>query len=321
MAATLPAPAGQGASGAVRAAITLRRHQWLSTLGAAARTPRGIVGLVLTGFVVLTAAIGPFVAPYSSTAFVTASFSTPSGQTLLGGDVLGRDVLSRVLDGGWELLLMALAATAFGIIVGGAAGVSAAYLRGRSDGFIMRTVDVILAFPQLVFALLLVSIIGPKLWLIVIAVGFSHAPAVARVLRSATLDISERDYVKSAELQGVRPARVMAREILPNLVSPLMVETGLRLTYSIVIMAGLSFLGFGQQPPAPNWGTMINENRIGLTVNPWGVIVPAVLIAVLTIGTNTFTDAIARVAIGVDRQPEEAALIDDIGLRKTLESA
>jgi peptide/nickel transport system permease protein len=318
MAATLPAPAP---ADALRPASKLRRHQWLSTLGAAARTRRGVIGLVLTVFVVLIAAVGPFVAPYSSTNFVTSSFATPTGQFLLGGDDLGRDVLSRVLDGGWQLLLMAVTATAFGIIVGAAAGMSAAYLRGRSDGLIMRTVDVILAFPQLVFALLLVSIIGPKLWLIVIAVGLSHAPAVARVLRSATLDISERDYVKSAELQGVRPARIMGREILPNLISPLMVETGLRLTYSIVIMAGLSFLGFGQQPPAPNWGTMINENRIGLTVNPWAVIVPAALIAVLTIGTNTFTDAIARVAIGVERKPEEAALIDDIGPRRTLESA
>src|SRR5258708_17729937 len=120
----------------------------------------------------------------------------------------------------------------------------------------MRTVDVIFAFPQLVFALLLLSILGPKLWLIVLAVGITHAPAVARVLRSGTLDISERDYVKVAELQGMRPARVMGREILPNLISPLMVEAGLRLTYSIVIMAGLSFLGFGQQPPAANWGLM-----------------------------------------------------------------
>jgi peptide/nickel transport system permease protein len=300
-------------AGSVRAG-RLRRHQWLVTLGAAARTRRGLTGLVLTGFVVLTAAIGPFVAPYAPTAFQTTDFAPPTGQFLLGGDDLGRDVLSRVLDGGWVLLLMAAAATAFGIIAGAAAGVSAAYLRGRTDGLIMRSVDVILAFPQLVFALLLVSIIGPKLWLIIVAVGFSHAPAVARVLRSATLDVSERDFVKSAELQGVGPARIMRREILPNLISPLMVETGLRLTYSIVIMAGLSFLGFGQQPPAPNWGTMINENRIGLTVNPWGVIVPAVLIAVLTIGTNTFTDAIARVAIGVERPPEEAALIDDLGL-------
>ena len=196
---------------------------------------------------------------------------------------------------------MAVAATAIGIVLGAAAGISAAYLRGAPDGIIMRSVDVILSFPQLVFALLLLSLLGPKSWLIVVAVGVSHAPAVARVIRSATLDVAERDYVKVAELQGMRPVKVMAREILPNLISPLMVEAGLRLTYSIVIMAGLAFLGFGQPPPTANWGTMINENRVGLPLNPWAVIAPAVLIALLTIGTNTFTDAVARVAIGVDR--------------------
>lgn len=291
-----------------------RRHrsQWLSTLWAAAKTKRGAIGLGLAGAIVLIAVIGPVVEPYSSTAFVTTPYSSPSAQFLLGGDSLGRDVLSRVLDGGWVLLIMAALATAFGVIVGAAAGISAAYLRGKADGLIMRTVDVLLAFPSLVFALLLVSLIGPKLWLIVLAVGFTHAPAVARVMRSATLDISERDYVKAVELQGVKPAKVMRSEILPNLISPLMVETGLRLTYSIVLMASLSFLGFGQPPPAPNWGSMIQTNRIGLSSNPWGVIVPAALIALLTIGMNTFTDAVARVAIGVERKPEEAVLVDDL---------
>ena len=290
------------------------RHPWLSVLRTAVRTPRGAVGLGLALLVVLVAIIGPFVAPHSPDALMTLTFAKPSGNFPLGSDFLGRDVLSRVLNGGWALLLMAAAATALGIVVGAAAGISAAYRRGRADGFIMRTVDVILAFPQLVFALLLVSVLGPRLWLIVIAVGLSHAPAVARVIRSATLDVTERDFVKVVELQGMRPAKVMAKEILPNLISPLMVEAGLRLTYSIVIMAGLSFLGFGQQPPAANWGLMINENRIGLQLNPWAVIVPAALIALLTIGTNTFTDAVARVTLGVDRRPEEAALTDDLGL-------
>jgi peptide/nickel transport system permease protein len=293
------------------------RHPWLAVLLAAAKTPRGAVGLVLAAIVVLIAIIGPFVAAHGPDALLTVAFGMPSGRYPLGSDFLGRDVLSRVLNGGWTLLLMAAAATAFGIIVGTAAGVSAAYQRGRADGFIMRTVDVILAFPQLVFALLLVSLIGPKLWLIVFAVGLSHAPAVARVMRSATLDITERDFVKVVELQGMRSAKVMGKEILPNLISPLMVEAGLRLTYSIVIMAGLSFLGFGQQPPAANWGLMINENRIGMQLNPWSVIVPAALIALLTIGTNTFTDAVARVTLGVERRPEEAVLTDDIGLGRT----
>jgi len=282
-------------------------------LGAVIRTRRGALGLLLAGSVVLVAAIGPFVAPYSPDQSVTFPFAGPSGQYLLGSDMLGRDVLSRVLAGGWELLLMALAATVFGVIIGAAAGVSAAYLRGRVDGLIMRTVDVFLAFPQLVFALLLVSIVGPKIWLIVVAVGFTHAPAVARVLRSAALEISERDYVKSIELQGVRPAKVMSSEILPNLVSPLMVESGLRFTYSIVMMAGLAFLGFGLPPPAPSWGYMIQENRIGLSLNVWAVAVPVILIALLTIGINTFTDAVSRVAIGVESRPDES-LIDDTAM-------
>jgi peptide/nickel transport system permease protein len=277
------------------------------------RTPRGATGLGLAGLVVAVAVIGPLVTPQSPEALLTFPFAKPSGRFLLGADFLGRDVLSRVLDGGWLLLLMAVSATVLGIAAGAAAGISAAYLRGRRDGLIMRTVDVILAFPQLVFALLLLSILGPKLWLIVLAVGLTHAPAVARVLRAATLDVCERDFVKVAELQGMRPAAVMTKEILPSLSTPLMVEAGLRLTYSIIIMAGLAFLGFGQPPPSPSWGTMINENRAGLALNPWAVIIPALLIALLTVGTNLLTDAVGRAALGVDRKPEEAALADELG--------
>ena len=265
----------------------------------------------------LVAVIGPAVAPHSSTAFATVPYSTPTGQFLLGGDTLGRDVLSRVLTGGWLLLLMALVSTAIGVVLGATAGISAAYLRGKTDGLIMRTVDIILAFPALVFTLLLVSISGPSLWLVVLAVGFAHAPAVARVIRAATLDISERDFVRSVELLGVKATKIMRSEILPNLISPLMVETGLRLTYSIVLIAGLNFLGFGQPPPASNWGYMIQENRLGLSSNPWAVVVPAALIALLTIGTNTFSDAIARVTIGVERRPEELALVEDFNSRTT----
>jgi peptide/nickel transport system permease protein len=291
---------------------TAGRRAARSALVQAARTPRGIAGLSLTCLVVLVAVIGPFVAPHAPDAFQSVAFAKPSGAFTLGTDTLGRDVLSRVLAGGWVLLVMATGATIVGVAVGAAAGVSAAYLRGVTDGLIMRSVDVILAFPSLVFVLLLVSIIGPKLWLITLAVGFTHAPAVARVLRSATLDVSERDYVKVVELQGMRPAKVMRTELLPNLISPLMVELGLRLTYSIVLISGLSFLGFGQSPPAPNWGYMIQEDRLGLGLNPWAVVAPACLIAVLTIGTNTFTDAVARVVIGVERETDDLALANVI---------
>ncbi|MEI7631676.1 MAG: ABC transporter permease subunit, partial [Actinomycetes bacterium] len=140
-------------------------------------------------------------------------------------------------------------------------------------------------------------------------VALGHAPQVARVIRAAALDVSERPYVRAVEIQGVPRRKVMYSEILPNLVTPLMVEAGLRMTYSIVVMAGLAFLGFGQAPPDPNWGIMINENRVGLQSNPWAVVVPALLISLLTIGTNTFTDAVARVAIGVERQPVELTTV------------
>jgi peptide/nickel transport system permease protein len=285
-----------------------RRREWAAVLSRAVRTPRGAWGLAIVGVVVLVAAIGPAVAPYPSTAFVTAPFANPSGKFPLGGDTLGRDVLSRTLDGGWELLLMAAIATLLGVLAGAICGVCAAYFGGGWDTLIMRVVDIVLAFPQLVFALLLVSVLGPKIWLIVLAVGISHAPQVARVTRAAALDVCERDFVRAAQILGMPSRRVLRREVLPNLTSVLMVELGLRLTYSILVIAGLSFLGFGLQPPAASWGLMINENRIGLVANPWGVLAPTLLIAALTIGMNTLTDAIARASLGVGRQADDALL-------------
>ncbi len=298
-------PGTPGGGVTVSAAGGGQRREFVTVLSRAVRTPRGAVGLAIGGLVVLVAALGPLFAPHSATAFVTVPFAQPSRNALLGGDTLGRDVLSRTLDGGWQLLAMAAAATALGVLVGAAIGVAAAYFGGWWDSVLMRAVDVVLAFPQLVFALLLVSVLGPRIWLIVVAVGVSHAPQVARVTRAAALDICERDFVKAMQILGIGPRKIITREVLPNLTSVLMVEVGLRMTYSILVIAGLSFLGFGLQPPAPSWGMMINENRIGLIGNPWGVVAPAILIALLTIGMNTFTDAVAQASLGVGRRLED----------------
>src|ERR1700733_10685963 len=274
-----------------------RRPEAVVILGRAVRTPRGATGLVIAGCVILTAAIGPAVAPYSATQFVTSPFARASRAAWLGGDVLGRDVLTRTLDGGWELLAMAAVATALGVIVG--------------------AVLVILAFPQLVFALLLVSILGPKIWLIVLAVAISHAPQVARVARAAALDISERDFVKAMQILGIPGRRIIRRDVLPNLTSVLMVEIGLRLTYSMLIIAGLSFLGFGLQPPTASWGLMINENRVGMIANPWGVLMPAILIALFTIGVNTFTASVARASLGVGGRATEPDPVLELAVEGT----
>jgi peptide/nickel transport system permease protein len=290
---------------AAPAAAARRRRGGRGGMGAimrqALRTKRGAVGLALVIVVVLFAVLGPFVAPHSPDALITVPLSDPSAHAWLGGDFLGRDVWSRLLDGGWALLLLAVLATLLGLAAGTAIGVTAGLVQGRWDAVLMRLVDVGLAFPQIVFALLLVSVAGPRPWLVVVAVGLSHMPQVARVTRAATLDVAEQDFVKVAESNGVSRWRIIVFEIVPNLVSVLMVELGLRLTFSITLIAGLTFIGFGLRPPAPNWGVMINENRIGLTLNPWGVLAPIILIAVLTIGMNLLTDAFASAAIGVDR--------------------
>ena len=237
----------------------------------ALRTARGRVGLGLTLVVVLIAFGGPLVGSASPNAFTTAPYQPPGGiGGVLGGDSLGRDVLARVLDGGWLLLLLSVIATVLAVAVGSVAGVVAAYRRGKVDGLIMRSVDVLLAMPQLVLVLLFLSVIGNKLWLLVLAVALAQAPQVARVAYASAQDVCERDFVKVVAMWGMPPRTVILRHVLPSLTTPLAVEAGLRLGFSIILISGLNFLGFGAQPPNPSWGVMVNENRLGLASNPVG---------------------------------------------------
>jgi peptide/nickel transport system permease protein len=258
------------------------------------------VGLLLV--ILLLALIGPFVAPHSPDAVVGLPAAGPSGSFPLGTDYLGHDVLSRVLWGGRSVLWMAFSAATLGVVVGAAIGVLAAYTHKIADDLLMRGMDVILAFPQVVFVLLFVSLLGPKLGLIVVLVAIAWVPQVARVVRGITSDIVHREFIESAELIGLPRRQVMLKEILPNVTTPLMVEYGLRLTWSIALIAAISFLGFGIQPPNADWGLMINENRNVLTLQPWAVIVPAVCIALFAIGTNLIAEGIARAIAGVDRR-------------------
>jgi peptide/nickel transport system permease protein len=286
----------------VAAPSRLRQRQWLATLAVALKLARTRIGLAIVTVIVLIAIFGPLLAPHSPTAFVGIPNSGPSSHALFGTDQLGRDVWSRFLHGGLTLLGLSVASTALGLILGLVVGLAAAYAAGVVDDALMRTADVFLAFPQIVFALLLVSALGPKVWLIIVTVGISHAPRVARVMRGAALQVVERDFVKAAEAVGEKRSRILFNELLPNVTSPLMVEIGLRLTYSIGLVAGISFLGLGLQPPHSDWGLMVNENRLDITIQPWAVALPVLAIALLTVGTNLVTDGIARAAIGIDRK-------------------
>lgn len=274
----------------------------MTTIRRAFAYPQTVIGAVLTGLIVLLALLGPLLAPHTPTEFVGAPLSGPTGDALLGADQLGRDVLSRVLAGGRSVLWMSIAAAVLGVALGVALGLVAGYVRGRADAVTMRALDVVIAFPQLVLVLLFVSLLGAKEWLIVVLTAVAWAPGVARVTRGITLETVDREFVQAAEVLGYSRRSILFGEILPNLTTPLMVELGLRLTWSIALIAGLSFLGLGIQPPAADWGLMINENRNGLTVQPWGVVAPVICIAVFTIGTNLIAEGIARTMAGIDRK-------------------
>ena len=278
-----------------------QRPPWVVLLAGAWRQGRTKIGLALVVLLVGCALIGPFFAPYSPTEFVGPPYEKPSADSPLGTDNLGRDVLSRFLWGGRSILALAVLSTLLGVVLGVAVGLVAAYARNALDDVLMRAMDVILAFPQIVLALVAVATVGPKLWLLVLVVGFTTAPRVARVVRGAALDVVERDFVRAAEGIGVPRTKILFGEVLPNVTSPLVVETSLRLTFSIALISALSFLGFGLQPPAADWGLMINENRLGLEIQPWGVVMPVIAIGLLTIGTSLVGDGFSRASIGIER--------------------
>ena len=255
---------------------------------------RFTVGLAVTVLVVLFALLGPLLAPHGQNDVVGLPFASKG---FLGTDYLGQDVWSRLLYGGRTLLLIALLSTVLGMVVGIAIGVVAAYAGGWWDEVIMRLNDVTLAFPQILLSLVvLTSVNQPEAWMIVVLVGISHAPRVARVARGVALGLVSRDFVHAAEALGERRSRVILAEVLPNMNAPLLAEAGLRLTYSITVIAGLGFLGFSTDPGAANWGEMINENRLALSTQTWAVLAPVLVIGLFCVGTNLMADGVAQVS-------------------------
>ena len=262
----------------LRRAISVKRLFW----GA-------IITIVVIGFAI----IGPVLAPHGENEIVGAPFSKDVG--LFGTDYLGQDVLSRVMYGGKLILLISVLGTALGMIVGTMIGVVAAYAGGWWDEVIMRLNDVTLAFPQILLALVVLTAVDePKWWMIVLLIGLSHAPRVARLARGVALGIVSRDFVIAAEALGEKRSRVILAEVLPNMNAPLLAEAGLRLTYSIGLVAGLGFLGFASDPNAADWGQMINENRLAMSSQSWAVLAPVFIIGLFTVGTNLMADGLAQ---------------------------
>jgi len=268
----------------------------------ALRMRRSQVGLALLVVIVAIAVFGPLATRYSPTQFVGLSFAHPSAKNWLGTDYLGRDVWSRFLAGGRTLVVLSLLSTLLGVGAGTLVGVVAGYSLRVADEVLMRFMDLVLAFPPIVLALMCVAIVGPAGWLIVLVVGISHMPQTARVMRAAVAQVRDLDFIKYAESVGLSRGRMLREQVLPNVVAPLTVEFGLRLTFSIGLIASLDYLGLGVQPPNPDWGLMIQENQSGLNVSPWPVLIAVLAIAVLTVGSNLVTDGFGRAAAGIDRR-------------------
>jgi len=259
-----------------------------------ARSGTGIAGLLLLGLILAVVVFGPLFAAHPPDEPIGAPFAVPSSAAPLGTDFLGRDVLSRLLWGGRSVVALAGIATVLAYLCGLVVGLLAGYRRSLLDPILMRSADILLSFPALLFLLILITGLGTSEAALVIGVAVIQTPQISRIIRAATLAQSVRGFVEAAVARGERTTAILQRELLPNIVGPITADIGLRFTYSIILIASVNFLGLGLQPPAADWGLMISENRSGLSLNSYAVLAPAILIAALTIAVNMVGDAVAR---------------------------
>jgi len=253
---------------------------------------------MIVGFFLLMAVIGTWVAPYGyADQKLSERLQPPSAQHLLGTDQFGRDILSRILIGSRDVFIVAGSGTVLAVLLGLTLGLLAGYYGGLIDDIAMRLVDVLLALPPLLLAMIILGSLGPSRANVVFVVGFLYIPMVARVVRSVVLDLKTRQFVEAARLRGERRAYIMFRELLPNVLPPLAVEASMRFSYAIFLVASLGFLGLGVQPPSPDWGLMVGEARTYFQQAGWVLLFPAGAIALLVVGVGFLSDGLRRMLL------------------------
>lgn len=260
------------------------------------------VGLLTTVIVLAFALFGPWLSPHAATDLVGMTYGAPTLEAPLGFDYLGHDVWSRVLSGGRSVVLMSLIAAALALAIGTALGLWAAFARRKVDAAIVWTTDVFLAFPDLILVLLIVSMLGRAHWIIVITVAIAFVPGVIRLARGIALNVVHQEFVEAAEMLGYSRTDILLREVLPNILTPLLVHLGIMLTWAVGMLSGLAFLGYGVAPPTADWGLMINENRGGMLIQPYAVFAPVLLIALFALGTNLLSEGIGRVSARIEEK-------------------
>jgi peptide/nickel transport system permease protein len=260
------------------------------------RNPLSLAGVVLIGLLVAAAALAPYVAPadpYQTN--IAQRLQPPGAAHLLGTDQLGRDILTRILYGTRISLRIAVLTAVIATGIGAPLGVVSGYFRGRTDDLLMRLTDMFMAFPRLILAMAIAAALKPTLENVVIAIALASWPAYARLARSVTLGIREEVYIEAARAIGASPLRILARHVFPGVVGPLVIQVSLDMGGIILTAAGLSFIGFGAQPPSPEWGLMIAEGRSYITDAWWLSTFPGLAISLVVLGFNLLGDGIRDV--------------------------
>jgi peptide/nickel transport system permease protein len=257
------------------------------------RSPGAIAGAIVVGIILVAAILAPLVAPQDPLAQTLANQSQPpSLHHLFGTDKLGRDLFSRVVYGARTSIAIGFVAVGVAITAGTLIGLVAGYSGGRVDGALMGAMDVMLAFPSIILAIGITTILGPSITNLMIAVGIVYVPQYARIARSSVLQVKEMEYIEAARAIGTRVPAILLRHILPNIVAPLLVQATLGIATAELEAAGLSYLGLGARPPAPEWGAMLNDARDYWVSAPWALIVPGVAITTLVLGFNLLGDGL-----------------------------
>ena len=269
---------------------------FLQNLGRLLRTPAGIIGFVVLLFFIVIAILGPRITPFPYTEqHYRDALLAPNSTYWFGTDQFGRDVFSRVIMGTRSILTLAFSATFLGLLLGIVVGLCAGYFGKLTDEILMRSMDIVMSFPSLLLALLILSVFGTGLIKIIIGIGFVFMPRVARVVRSVVLDLKTHEFVDAAKVRGESAIYIMTQEILPNAMGPITVEASIRISYAILLGASLGYLGLGVPPPSPDWGLQVSEGRAMLLIAPWIVVAPSLAIAVLVIGVNLLADGLRQV--------------------------
>jgi peptide/nickel transport system permease protein len=288
---------------ALRSLVARQKHapsrdtesQWDIALRRLRRKPLAMAGLWVIAALYAVALLAPLLAPHdpiAQTDIVRLSYRSPSGEFPLGTDRFGRDVLSRILYGARISLAIGFVATAISVTVGTAIGALAGYFGRFVDSALMRFTDVVLAFPRLILLILIVALFQPSLTVIILVLGLTQWPATTRIVRGEVLSLREREFVQAARALGFRHTRIILRHVLPNVIAPVIVTATLGIGNTIVLEAGLAFLGLGLQPPTPTWGEMVNAGRENLLGAWWLATFPGLTIVTVVLAFNVLGDGL-----------------------------